>query len=110
MLGSAAAILVEIRADFVARYVSKFLFEVVPPGTEDLVRFQFTAKGARPIGLIIVAGILAVWAASGVIRSLMDGFEAAYAITAKRSIVRHLLVSTALVVLSAVPLIAASLL
>ncbi|MGH9722362.1 MAG: YihY/virulence factor BrkB family protein [Bryobacteraceae bacterium] len=110
VLASAAAILVEVKADFVARYVARFLFDVVPPGTEELVRIQFTAKGERPAGLLIAAVLLSIWAASGVIGSLIDGFEAAYGITQRRRFPRNMMVSMTLVLLSAVPLLAASLL
>jgi len=49
MLTSAGAVLVQTKAEFVSQTISEFLFEVVPPGTEDLVRYQFAVKGQRPI-------------------------------------------------------------
>ena len=41
---------------------------------------QFRVTGARPLSLLIVAGVVSLWAASGVIKSLMEGFHAAYRI------------------------------
>jgi membrane protein len=108
VLTSAAAILVETKADFVSRAVSAFLFEVVPPGTEEIVRYQFSVKGERPVLLLIAAGVFAVWAASGVIGSLIHGFQAAYGVERGRSFFHNIAVSMALVVLSAAPLLAAS--
>ena len=58
VLTSAGAILVQAKAEFVSRTISEFLFEVVPPGTEELVRYQFTLKGQRPILLLVLAALL----------------------------------------------------
>src|SRR6266436_379311 len=55
VLTSAGAILVQTKAAFVSQTSSEFLFEVVPPGTEDLVRYQFSVKGQRPIFLLVGA-------------------------------------------------------
>jgi membrane protein len=107
VLTSAAAILVQTRAEFVSRTISEFLFEVVPPGTEDLVRYQFAVKGQRPILVLISAGMFSVWAASGVVGSLLQGFQAAYYVERRRSFFHNIAVSMMLVVLSAVPLLAA---
>src|SRR5581483_7441837 len=49
---SIAAILAQVRADAVSRQMSRFLFEVVPPSSQDLVRYVFTYRGARPIWLL----------------------------------------------------------
>ena len=84
VLTSAATILVQTRAEFVSRTIEDALSEIVPPGSEDLVVQQFRVTGARPISLLIVAGLISVWAASGVIKSLMEGFQAAYRIPRSR--------------------------
>ena len=55
VLTSAATILVQTRADFVARTLSQFLQQIVPPGSEDIVINQFRVKGQRPLGLLIFA-------------------------------------------------------
>src|SRR5712691_2041912 len=100
VLTSAATILVQTKAEFVARTVENFLSEVVPPGTEELVLVQFKVKGARPIGLLIFAALLSLWAASRVITSLLEGFQAAYRIPRSRSFLRETGVSIALVLLA----------
>ena len=107
VLTSAATILVQTKADFVSRTISQFLFEVVPPGAEDLVRYQFAVKGQRPVLLLVIAAVLSVWAASGVVGSLMQGFQRAYRITRGRSFFHNMGVSMMLVVLSAIPLLGA---
>src|SRR5262245_11348929 len=107
VLTSAGAILVQAKAEFVSRTISEFLFEVVPPGTEELVRYQFAVKGQRPAFLLILAALLSVWAASGVVGSLLQGFQAAYHIDRRRSFFHNMAVSMALVILSTIPLLAA---
>jgi len=110
VLASAAAILVEMRAELVSRIIQRALSEIVPPDSVDLVVEQFRATGSRPLALLIVAGLISVWAASGVIKSLMEGFQAAYRVPRNRGFVRQNAVAIALVLLSAAPLICATLL
>ena len=107
MLASAAAILVQTRAEFVSRTSKMRSLEIVPPGTEDLVVQQFRVTGARPLSLLIVAGLISLWAASGVIKSLIEGFHAAYRVPRNRGFLHQRGVAMALVLVSAVPLVAA---
>src|SRR5947209_14000338 len=53
VLTSAAAILVQTRAEYVARALQNILSEIVPPGTEDLVVQRFRVTGERPLVLLI---------------------------------------------------------
>ena len=108
VLTSAATILVQTRAEFVSRTLEDALSQIVPPGTEGLVVQQFRVTGARPVALLIVAGIISIWAASGVIKSLMDGFQAIYRIPRDRGFLQTQGVSIAMVLLAAFPLICAT--
>jgi len=110
VLTSAATILVQTRAEFVSRTLEGFLSEVVPPGTEDLVVSQFRITGARPMAVLIVAGLVSLWAASSVIKSLIEGFQAAYRVPRNRGFFHRSGVAMMLVLLAAIPLVAASLL
>jgi membrane protein len=110
VLTSATAILVQTRAEFVANLLQGFLSEIVPPGSQDLVIQQFRNTGARPIALLITAALISVWAASGVIKSLIEGFQAIYRVPRSRGYLRHNTVAIALLLLSVLPLLAASLL
>jgi membrane protein len=110
VLTSAAAILVQSHAEFVSRPLERALSEILPPGTEDLVVQQFRIAGARPISLLVIAGMISLWAASGVIKSLIDGFQAAYRVPRNRGLVRQSAVAMGLVLAAALPLICASLL
>ena len=110
MLTTAAAIMVQTRTEFVASTLERFLSQVVPPGTEDLVVHQFRVMGERPLGILIGAGVVSLWAASGVIKSLIEGMQAAYRVPRNRGILRQSAVAMSLVLLSAAPLVCASLL
>lgn len=108
VLSALAAVLVQMNAEQVSRMMLKFLFVAIPPGTEDLVRHSFTVRGERPISLLITAVLLSLWAASGLMGTLIEGFQAAYRLPAGRSAVRHQLVAIALVLIAAGPVIGAS--
>jgi membrane protein len=110
VLTSAATILVQTRAEFVAATLERFLNQIVPPGTEDLVVQQFRVMGERPATFLIGAGVVSLWAASGVIKSLIEGFQAAYRVPRNRDFFHQSGVAMSLVLLSAIPLICASLL
>ncbi len=108
VLTSAATILVQTRADFVSRTLEDALSQIVPPGTEDLVVQQFRVTGARPFSLLVIAGLISLWAASGVIKSLIEGFQAAYRVPRNRGFFHQSGVAMALVLGSAIPLLCAS--
>ena len=70
---------------------------------------QFRVTGARPVSLLIVALLISVWAASGVIKSLMEGFQAVYRVPRSRGFLQHARhVAIALVLLSRFPLVCAT--
>lgn len=108
VLTAAATILVQTRAEFVSRILEDGLDQIVPPGTEGLVMQQFRVTGARPVSLLIVAGVISVWAASGVIKSLMEGFQAIYRVPRGRGFLQTQGVAIALVLLAAAPLVCAT--
>lgn len=108
ILTTAATIFVQMRADFVQRNVVAFLSQVLPPGTEEVVMQQFHFRGQRPIAILIIAMILSLWAASSVIKSLIDGFNAAYRVPRNRSIPAHAGIGMMLAILSLVPLLGAT--
>jgi len=110
VLTSTATILVQSGVPFVSNTMEHALSQLVPPGSEGLVVQQFRVAGARPISLLVFAGLISLWGASGVIKSLIEGFQAAYRVPRNRSFLRGNLMAMALVLLAAAPLIAATLL
>jgi membrane protein len=108
VLTTVAALLVEANADAVARTIARLLSDVIPPGTEDVVRALFTVKGSRPTGLLVGAVVLSFWASSGVMMSLLEGFQAIYRIPSGRSFVKERAVAMWLVLIAAIPMLGAS--
>ncbi len=108
VLTSAATILVQTKADFVSRTLDHFLNEVVPPGTDAVVVEHFKAAGQRSNTLVVVATLLSLWAASSVMKSLMQGFHAAYRVPRSRSFWRETGIAIGMVFMAAVPLVGAS--
>jgi len=108
VLTTVAAVLVQTNADAVARTTARLLSDVIPPGTEDVVRALFTVKGRRPTGLLVGAVVLSIWASSGVMMSLMEGFRAVYRIPSGRSFVKERVVGMWLVLVAALPMLGAS--
>jgi membrane protein len=108
VLTTLAAVLAQFRARAVLTVLSSLLSEIVPPGTEDVVLTRFLTTGARPVGLLFVAGLLSLWAASGLMLSLMEGFDRAYLVKTDRSLIRKRLVAALLVFATALPAVGAS--
>lgn len=110
VLTSAAALLVQTRAELVSNLIERTLAQIVPPGSESLVIQQFRVTGARPITVLIVAGLISLWAASSVVKSLIEGFQSAYRVPKNRGFLANSGVAIALVLASAVPTLLALLL
>lgn len=108
VLTSAATILVQTKADFVKETLDRFLAQVVPPQTNALVAEHFKAAGQRPNALLVLAGLLSLWAASSVIKSLIQGFNSAYRVPRSRSFWHETGIAISLVFMAAGPLVGAS--
>lgn len=108
VLTTTTAMLVQLDAAAVSRKITAFLFRVAPPGVEELVRYEMTQRGARPVALPIAASVLALWAASGVMMSLMEGFQGAYQRKSTRGIVHGRWISMWLVLVTIGPVVGAS--
>lgn len=108
VLTTLAAILVQIRAESIARLLSDFLLRVVPPGTEDLILSRFREQGTRPVLLLVSAIGVSLWAASGAMASLMEGFQAAYRIPSGRPFLKQRAMAIFLVLTVALPSLGAS--
>jgi membrane protein len=108
VLTPVTALLVQANAYAVSRMLSQLIFQVVPPGTEELVMQIFTTRGKQPGYLLVLASLLSVWAASGIMLSLMEGFRAAYHIPTGRPLVRGRVIAALLVFSAGLPVLAAS--
>jgi membrane protein len=103
LLTATAAILIQARAEPISRILSRALSQVVPPGTEGPVLESFRVSGQRPTLLLVAATLISIWAASRVMTSLMEGFQAIYDIPTGRPFLRHQGVAILLVLSTALP-------
>lgn len=103
-----AAVLVQMQARPVLEIISLFLAKTLPPGTEQIVLTQFTVSGERPSALLVLAVVLALYAASGFMISLIEGFNNVYRVPAGRLWLQNRGVATVLVFCAALPAIGAS--
>ncbi len=108
VITTVATLLVQARADAVSKAIANLLYDVVPPGTEDVVRTLFIVHGQRPKWLLVVATMLAAFAASGAMISLMEGFRAVYQIPTGRPMLQERGIALLLVFISALPVLGAS--
>ncbi len=108
VLTTTTALLVHMNAEAVSRRITALLFRAAPPGVEDLIRYYVAQRGSRPVALPVAASVLALWAASGVMVSLMEAFNAAFGRQPRRGVVATRLVALWLVVISLAPLVCAS--
>ncbi len=108
VLTTTTAILVQMNAEAVSRKITGALFRVAPASVEELLRFYMTERGSRPLAVPIAAALLAIWAASGVMMSLMEGFQAAYQRKSSRGILHGRWISMWLVLVSIGPILGAS--
>lgn len=108
VLTTLATLLVQARAVDVAEVLARFMTGVLPPGTESLVLDRFVSFGERPAKLLVVATILAVYAASGVMMSLMECFDRIYGIPQGRPFLKQRGYAALLVLIAALPAVSAS--
>jgi membrane protein len=108
LLATTATILVHFQANFISDAIYNFLSDILPPGTQDLVFFYFAIKGNQPAFVPITAMVVSVWAGSGVMVSLMQGFHVAYRVPSGRPFLRERLIAVLLVFSAAIPVLFAS--
>ena len=108
LLTTAAAILVRFQAHFISDAIYNFLSEILPPGTQDLVFYYFAVRGKQPVFVPITGMLVSVWAGSGVMVSLMEGFNLAYRVQQGRPWVRERVIAILLVFSAAIPVLFAS--
>lgn len=108
VMTSLTTILVQTNASSVANQITMFVFDAVPPGSQELVERFFAVRDGEPVYLIAVAFVLSLWAASGAMMSLIEGFNAAYHIPRGRGPVKERLIAALLVLCVALPGVGAS--
>ncbi|MBK5292701.1 MAG: YihY/virulence factor BrkB family protein [Acidobacteriia bacterium] len=110
VLTTITAILVQTKATPVLQVLSRFLSEVAPPGTEEMLLNRFAVQGEKPVSLLVIATLLSLYAASGLMLSLMEGFNGVYHVPTNRTFLRNRAVAALLVFSTALPAVGASVL
>jgi membrane protein len=108
VLTTLTSLLFQAKAESIVHVIATFLAQIVPPGTEDLVLSRLREHAGKPYSLGIVATVVSLWAGSGAMISLMEGFQAAYRIPSGRPFVKQRAMAIFLVFIAAVPAVAAS--
>jgi len=90
--------------------ISVALDRVLPTEAYKVAAVYLTAHGKRTQGLLAGACVVAIWSASSVMSSLMDGFRVIYRIPVGRSILRARAVALMLLPLAGAPLLLATVL
>jgi membrane protein len=104
------AALVEANATTVAQRIASLLYEFTPPEVEQFLRAWLAEHSKNRATLRVAAVALSLWAASGVMASLMEAFQRAYQKNDTRGVVRQRIVAISLVLLSLLPAVGATIL
>lgn len=108
ILTTLTAIMIHVNAQSVVHVIADAAREIVPPGTEDIILSRLQVRATKPITVPLLATILSLWAGSGAMMSLMEGFQAAYRIPSGRSFLKQRSMAIFLVLIAALPAVGAS--
>jgi membrane protein len=108
ILTTLTAILLQVRAQAVVHVIYTFVAQIVPPETEELILSRLQEHGTKPIGVPVFSVFLSIWAGSGAMLSLMEGFQAAYRIPSGRPFLKQRAMAVFLVLIAALPAVGAS--
>ena len=108
VLTALTSVLIQARGQAIVHIIATFMAQVVPPGTEEIVLSRLRERGARPISLSVAAVVFSLWAGSGAMMSLMEGFQAAYRIPSGRPFLKQRAMAIFLVISAALPCVVAS--
>ncbi|MGI9101022.1 MAG: YihY/virulence factor BrkB family protein [Terriglobales bacterium] len=86
------------------REISNAAASIMPPGVNATVQAYFQSTQERPIGVLILASIITLWTASGVMISWMEGFRNAYQLPKSWGVVKERLIAFGLVIMAGIPL------
>src|SRR5579863_3361070 len=90
--------------------VSNALKQIVPAGTNTVQAYLSRKSPGHSIGLLSTTTLLALWLASGVMVSWMEGFRRSYELPKIWGLVKERLVALSLVILAGIPLSLATIL
>jgi membrane protein len=108
VLTTLTSALILANARSVVRVIATFVQQFAPPGAEDILLSRLREEVHKPIQFSVFAVGLSLWAGSGAMISLMEGFQAAYRIPSGRPFVKQRAMAIFLVLIAALPAVGAS--
>ena len=84
--------------------ITNALASVLPASVAQIAQTYFASSQRRPFGVLIVASLITLWTASGVLVSWMDGFRNAYQMPKVWGVVKERFIAFGLVIMAGVPL------
>lgn len=100
--------LILANARSVVHVIADLIHQAAPPGAEDILLSRLRDEVHKPIPFSLVAVGLCMWAGSGAMISLMEGFQAAYRIPSGRPFLKQRAMAIFLVIVTALPVVGAS--
>lgn len=104
------AALVKANATTVARKIANLLYEFSPPEVEQFLRAWLSENNKHHASMRVAAVLLSLWAASGVVASMMEAFQRAYQKDDTRDVVHQRIVAISLVVMTLLPAVGSTIL
>jgi len=108
VLTTLTSILILANARAVVLVIATFVRQFAPPGAEDILLSRLRDQFHKPIQFSVLAVGLSLWAGSGAMISLMEGFQAAYRIPSGRPFLKQRAMAIFLVFVTAFPAVGAS--
>jgi membrane protein len=84
--------------------ISNAVGRVMPPGTASTAETYFQTTHDRPIRIVVLASIITLWTASGVIISWMEGFRNAYRLPKMWGVIKERMIAFGLVIMAGIPM------
>lgn len=92
------------RTAAIIREISTSVVRIMPPGTGPAVRAYFESTQQRPVRVLVLASLITLWTASGVMLSWMEGFRTAYQLPKTWGIFKERFIAFGLVIMAGIPL------
>jgi len=108
VLTTLTSALILANARSVVSVIATFVHQFAPPGAEDILLSRLREEVHKPIPFSVIAVGLSLWAGSGAMISLMEGFQAAYRIPSGRPFVKQRAMAIFLVFVTALPAVGTS--
>ncbi len=84
--------------------ITNAIGRVLPPGIAQTAQAYFISTKERPTSTLIIASLITLWTASGVMVSWMEGFRNAYQLPKVWGVVKERMIAFGLVIMAGIPL------